>query len=119
MARTDFPPVRACLFDMDGLLIDTEDIATQCHTLVLAKYGRPPLPPSIKAQMMGRNGPSARQILQDWAKLPIDDAQYRKEVAEHQKKLFGAATPLPGVEELLANLAKTKDSEKLGRVEGA
>lgn len=107
-----FSPVRACLFDMDGLLLDTEDIATQCHNLVLAKYDKPPLPCYVKAQMMGRNGVAATQILQDWAQLPITNGEYRKEVSEHQKVLFAGAKPLPGVEELLKKLGSTKAWEE-------
>ncbi|KAL2109284.1 hypothetical protein VUR80DRAFT_2740 [Thermomyces stellatus] len=118
MTVPKFAPVRACLFDMDGLLLDTEDIATHCHTLVLAKYGRPALPPSIKAKMMGRNGTAATQILQDWAQLPITNAEYRKEVVEHQKGLFSNAAPLPGVEILLKDLASTKVWEKHSKAEG-
>ena len=52
-----FPPVRACLFDMDGLLIDTEDIYTKCNNVILHEYGKPSLPWKIKAQLQGRPGP--------------------------------------------------------------
>lgn len=51
-----FPPVRACLFDMDGLLIDSEDIYTICTNIVLHEYGKPSLPWHIKAQIQGRPG---------------------------------------------------------------
>ena len=52
-----FPRIRACLFDMDGLLLDTEDIYTKCNNIILAEYGRPNLPWKIKAQLQGRPGP--------------------------------------------------------------
>ena len=54
------PPIRACLFDMDGLLIDSEDLYTICTNEVLREYGRPDLPWSIKAQLQGRPGPEVR-----------------------------------------------------------
>jgi len=44
MPPPDFPPAWACIFDMDGLLINTEDIYKQCADNVLTRYGRPPLP---------------------------------------------------------------------------
>lgn len=52
-----FPNVRACLFDMDGLLLDTEDIYTACNNVILQEYGRPKLPWKIKAQLQGRPAP--------------------------------------------------------------
>jgi pseudouridine-5'-monophosphatase len=52
-----FPPVRACLFDMDGLLLNTEDLYTLVANTVLAKYGKPKMPWSLKAQLQGLPGP--------------------------------------------------------------
>lgn len=52
-----FPRIRACLFDMDGLLIDSEDKYTMITNEVLHSYGKPDLPWSIKAQLQGRPAP--------------------------------------------------------------
>lgn len=57
MAKSGLPATRACLFDMDGLLIDSEDLYTICTNEVLHEYGRPDLPWNIKAQLQGRPGP--------------------------------------------------------------
>ncbi|SPO01400.1 related to GS1 protein [Cephalotrichum gorgonifer] len=111
MESTNLRPIRACIFDMDGLLLDTEDIATHCHNLVLEKYGKPKLPGAIKAAMMGCSGTDATQVLQNWAQLPISNAEYRQEVLVHQKDLFPTAGPLPGVEDLLRDLARAKQRE--------
>ncbi|KAK3367606.1 hypothetical protein B0H63DRAFT_529322 [Podospora didyma] len=48
-----FPAIRACIFDMDGLLINSEDMITASLNTLLDKYGRPALPRSVRAQMMG------------------------------------------------------------------
>lgn len=53
---SSFPTIRACLFDMDGLLLNTEDMYTACNNEVLHRCGRPSLPWSVKAQMQGRPG---------------------------------------------------------------
>lgn len=58
MQPYSFHPVRACLFDMDGLLIDTEDIYTDVVNIILRENNRPPMPWSIKAQLQGRPGPA-------------------------------------------------------------
>ncbi|KAK0715598.1 HAD-like domain-containing protein [Lasiosphaeris hirsuta] len=106
--RTDFPPVRACLFDMDGLLLDTEDLYTLCVNLVLEKYGRPKLPWTIKAKLQGRPGPDATRIFHDWAQLPISLEQYAKEFYALQAQHFPGTQPLPGIEKLLSDLARTR-----------
>ncbi|KAL3960587.1 hypothetical protein ACCO45_005704 [Purpureocillium lilacinum] len=113
--RTDFPPVRACLFDMDGLLLDTEDLYTLCVNLVLDKYGKGPLPWSIKARLQGRPGPAANKIFQDWAQLPLTHQEYLAELSVLQQRLFPTTKPLPGVPELLADLDGTGKGDA-GRV---
>ncbi|KAK6579700.1 hypothetical protein PZA11_007936 [Diplocarpon coronariae] len=103
--KTDFPPVRACLFDMDGLLLDSEDKYTLCTNAVLNRYGRPNIPWSIKAKMQGRPGPAASNVLHEWASLPIPRSQFMAEVQALQREHFPACGPLPGVPELLKNLS--------------
>ncbi|KAG0652774.1 putative hydrolase [Hyphodiscus hymeniophilus] len=110
-----FPPIRACLFDMDGLLLDSEDLYTLCTNTMLARYGKPPLPWSIKAQLQGRPGASAGAIFHKWAQLPISQEQYMKEQAELQREVFPSTKPLPGVEKLLRDLrhAQTVHGDKV------
>jgi pseudouridine-5'-monophosphatase len=107
-AALSFPPVRACLFDMDGLLLDTEDLYTLCVNLMLDKYGRPPLPWSIKAKLQGRPGPAANKIFSEWAALPISSEEYTAQLSVFQRKLFPTAKALPGVDDLLHCLELTK-----------
>ncbi|TGO73718.1 hypothetical protein BELL_0337g00040 [Botrytis elliptica] len=109
--KTEFPPIRACLFDMDGLLINTEDMYTLCANHVLAKYNRPPLPWSIKAKLMGVPGGSTSSVFIDWAQLPISKEQYALEQREQQKLHFPSCKPLPGVEKLLKDLSTARDVE--------
>ncbi|OAA72083.1 HAD-like domain protein [Akanthomyces lecanii RCEF 1005] len=106
--KTDFPPVRACLFDMDGLLLDTEDLYTLCVNMVLEKYGRPPMPWSVKAKLQGRPGPAANKIFSEWAQLPISTEEYTAQLSVFQKQFFSTAKALPGVPTLLQNLHATK-----------
>ncbi|KAH6856933.1 HAD-like domain-containing protein [Chaetomium sp. MPI-CAGE-AT-0009] len=106
--RTDFPPVRACLFDMDGLLLDTEDLYTLCVNLILEKYQRPSLPWSVKAKLQGRPGPAANKLFHDWAQLPITQEEYITQLYALQAQHFPTTQPLPGVPELLAHLGRTR-----------
>jgi len=93
---------------MDGLLLDTEDKYTECVNTMLARYGRPPMPWSIKAQLQGRPGPAAAAIFHEWAQLSIPQEQFALEQAALQRELFPSSAPLPGVVELLANLNAAK-----------
>lgn len=86
---------------MDGLLIDSEDLYTIATNTILARYNRPTLPWSIKAQLQGRPGPQAGAIFHAWAQLPLTPEEYYQQNTELQKELFPKTQPLPGVLELL------------------
>lgn len=101
---TPLPRIRAALFDMDGLLIDSEDLYSVVTNTILERYGRPPLPWSIKAQLQGRPGPQAAHIFHEYAQLPISNEQFMAEQFELQKKVFPNTKPLPGVIDLLDGL---------------
>jgi pseudouridine-5'-monophosphatase len=106
MLSNSFPPVRACIFDMDGLLIDSEDAYTAITNTILRENNRPDLPWSIKAQLQGRPGPAAGKIFHNWAQLPISREVFLKRQAELQADMFRYCKPLPGVEVLLEKLKK-------------
>ena len=89
---------------MDGRLIDSEDLYTISTNTILERYGKPPIPWSIKAQLQGRPGPQAGQIFHEWAQLPISRDEFMVQQRELQTKLFPSTKPLPGVMELLAGL---------------
>jgi pseudouridine-5'-monophosphatase len=93
---------------MDGLLLDSEDKYSICTNAILAKYNRPPIPWSVKAQLQGRPGPTSGAIFKKWAQLPIPWEQYLAEQAALQRKHFPSCKPLPGVEKLLGDLASAK-----------
>ncbi|PNS18332.1 hypothetical protein CAC42_6149 [Sphaceloma murrayae] len=113
---TPLPRIRACLFDMDGLLLDSEDKYTECTNAVLHEYGRPSLPWSVKAKLQGRPGPEAGKIFHDWAQLPISHEDFLARQLKHQAELFPTCAPLPGVETLLKNLKGTDRNEVPDRV---
>lgn len=63
---TSFPAVRACIFDLDGLLINTEDIITLSTNKLLDKYGRPAFTRSIRAQLMGIPKSTNGDVFHNW-----------------------------------------------------
>ena len=51
----DLSPIRACIFDVDGLLINSEDIYTITMNNTLHEYNLPDIPWSIKATQQSRD----------------------------------------------------------------
>ncbi|KAL6719391.1 hypothetical protein ACLMJK_003630 [Lecanora helva] len=104
--ETSSPRIRACLFDMDGLLLDTEDLYNKCNNIILHEYGRPNIPWKVKAQMQGRPGPEAAAIFHAWAQLPLPRSTFIAKQAALQAQYFPFARPLPGVPLLLKTLKR-------------
>lgn len=102
------PPIRAALFDMDGLLLDSEDKYTLSTNTILSRYSKPPLPWHIKAQLQGRPGPQAGKIFAEWANLPISREEYLRQAQELQKDLFPTCKFLPGAREVLKGLKERR-----------
>ncbi|KAF1817372.1 HAD-like protein [Eremomyces bilateralis CBS 781.70] len=99
------PRIRACIFDMDGVLIDSEDLYTVAVNKILAAHGKPNLPWHIKAQLQGRPALEATRIFHTWAQLPLSTTEYTTLLHAHHTALFPTCRPLPGVEPLLTTLA--------------
>lgn len=101
--------MRACLFDMDGLLINTEDIYTVCHNKILSTYSSGPLTWDIKSQLQGRPSFEAIQRLLAWFKLDnVSVEEYSTKLRALQEIEFTKAQPLPGVEQFLCDLKNSK-----------
>lgn len=99
-------PIRACLFDMDGLLINSEDLITHCINDILARYGHAPLPWDLKVNLQGRSLAEASKILLDWAEIPLTPEEYQRKLQKLHEKWFPTAALLPGVPMLLWNLQR-------------
>jgi len=109
-AFTSFPAIRACIFDLDGLLINSEDIITLATNQLLEKYERPAFTASIRAQLMGVPDSTNSDVFHNWAKLPISREQFACELKDRMRKNFPNCTPLPGVETLLLNLSRARNA---------
>lgn len=112
-----FPPVRACIFDMDGLLINSEDMITNCLNDLLEKYGRPTITGSIRAQIMGIPESTNGDIFHNWARLPISPTHFALECAEQMRQQFPSCKPLPGAEQLLSTLSKAQSTSSATKIE--
>lgn len=100
--------VKACLFDMDGLLLNTEDLYTEATNRVLAEHGKEPLPWEVKINLQGRPGHDAAHHFLQWSQLPYTPEQLFAKTSKIQEELWPRAAFLPGALELLQYLDEKK-----------
>ncbi|KJE89284.1 haloacid dehalogenase-like hydrolase [Capsaspora owczarzaki ATCC 30864] len=96
-------PITHVIFDMDGLLLNTESMYSIASETILARYGKK-FTYELKAQMMGRRAIEASQILVDAMQIPMTAEEYHVEREAQLEKLFPQAQLLPGVERLVRHL---------------
>lgn len=93
------------LFDLDGLLIDSEKIYTEQLSKFLSKYGKD-FTYEAKRLMMGRKPIEAAAELQKKYDLPMSAEvvlqEYRKELPS---EIWHTASLLPGVRKLIEHLS--------------
>lgn len=98
----DRPPLGAVIFDLDGLLVDSEPLAAKAMEGFLAGFGVA-VDPAIQAQMLGRRLPDAINIARQQYGLPgtlqeLADGYSNARMAA----LRGSVQPMPGAAEILA-----------------
>jgi HAD superfamily hydrolase (TIGR01509 family) len=93
--------MEAILFDMDGLMVDTEPLARAAWDEVLAPYGYR-VDDDLYRRMLGRRTrESAQHVLEAFA-LPLSaDELIERKTAALLRRLNGGAPPMPGLFTLL------------------
>jgi pseudouridine-5'-monophosphatase len=91
------------LFDMDGILLDTESIYTLVTSTILGRFNLE-YHPSLKAQMMGKKEQDAAEFLVKKTNIPMTAEEYLNERNARQEELFGDCKVLPGVLDLVTKL---------------
>ncbi len=97
-------PVSHVIFDMDGVLLDTERLYTQATNAIVGRFGKI-FDWSIKANMIGRPAIDSARYLVDALGLPIGPDEYLAERAVLFEELMPTAEAMPGARELTASLA--------------
>jgi pseudouridine-5'-monophosphatase len=101
---------------MDGLLIDSEDIVTTSTNQLLAKYGRPPFTPSVRAQLMGIPDSTNSDVFFDWANVPLPRETFTQELKAEMKSNFSQCKPLLGAADLLLNLSRATNAQTQDKI---
>lgn len=93
------------LFDMDGLLLDTEIMYTRVTQAIVGRYGKT-FDWSIKSNMIGRRSEDSARYLVDTLALPLAPEDYLSERDVLLRQAFPTCEPLPGARNLVAHLAR-------------
>ncbi|XP_044018435.1 pseudouridine-5'-phosphatase isoform X1 [Aphidius gifuensis] len=105
----NYKNVTHCLFDMDGLLLDTEDRYTMAFNEVLSKYGSDKIFGwNEKSSVMGLQWRQSCQFIIDKYSLPLTPEELADQLTPVYEKLFPQSQLLPGAERLLRHLYKHK-----------
>jgi HAD superfamily hydrolase (TIGR01509 family) len=98
------PALQAVVFDLDGLLVNSEDLYEEAGETVLRRRGKT-YEAALREQMMGRPVVDAIQLMIDCHSLPDPLEDLMCECREVLETLMATRlAPMPGVEALLCDL---------------
>ncbi len=96
-------PVRFVIFDVDGLLLDTEPVYTRATQTIVTRFGKT-FDWSIKANMIGRAAADSAHYLIETLDLPISPQEYLTERNDLMREGFAKCDAKPGAESLIRHL---------------
>jgi pseudouridine-5'-monophosphatase len=91
------------IFDLDGVLLDTEPLYTQATQAVVGEFGCT-FDWSIKGDMIGRSAMDGARYLKQKLKLPIEPEEYLRRRKPILERLFETAPEMPGARALVEGL---------------
>lgn len=101
-----FEKVTHCLFDMDGLLLNTEHIYTQITQQILEEQGcMVKYTGDVKVTLMGGQSKEVANAIVKHYNLPLNADEYITRQRELALDMMPKAELLPGVERLLRHLS--------------
>lgn len=92
-------PVTHVIFDMDGVLLDTERFYTAVTQQIVGRFGKT-FDWSVKGKMIGRSAIEAARYLVDTLALPMAPEDYLREREAGLEALMPTADAMPGAREL-------------------
>ena len=99
------PRPAALIYDLDGVLLDTEPFYTQVTQEIVARYGKT-FDWSIKSRMIGRPSIESARYLIESLELPITPEDYLRERAGRLEALFRETPAVRGAERFTRAVAE-------------
>ena len=97
------PEITHVIYDVDGLLLDTERFYTQAYQIIAARYGKI-YDWSLKSQTIGMKAADSARIITKALGLPLTPEEWLETRKSILEELFPKAEPLPGALRLTHHL---------------
>jgi pseudouridine-5'-monophosphatase len=95
--------VGCVIYDMDGLLLDTEPFYTEASQRIASRYGKV-YDWSLKSRMMGKRAQDSARVFTESLSLPLTPEEYLQARQAVLEELFPTAEPMPGAVRLTEHL---------------
>ena len=102
-----FKSITHVIYDMDGLLLDTESLNERVNSEIVQRYGKT-FDTDAKIAIAGRPTLDSAKIIVDTLELPLTPDEYLVERNELLYPLYQTAKALPGTRELTQHLSNCK-----------
>ncbi len=95
----------AVLFDLDGVLLDSEPLYTEATQAVVSRFGKC-FDWSVKCEIIGRSSLEGAVYTIEALSLPLSPEEYLAERAVHLDRLFANVPLMPGAADLVGRLVE-------------
>ena len=97
-------PITHVIYDMDGLLLDTESLNERVNGEIVQRYGKT-FTTELKIAIAGTTAIDSAQTIIDTLEIPLTVEEYLAQRNKLLYPLYSTAKPFPGTVELIRHLA--------------